>query len=156
MLRYLLACLFSLALAVPASAAGFVGPGTDKSPLATPEAAHRGYDGNYKAVHVSEAITLPDDTHVVLEGNIVEKTRGKNRYLFRDESGTILVKIKDKKFNGQEVTPQTPVRIFGEVEQPSSRPPKADGAYQGPRRADGASSARRPPKIDVDRLEIIK
>ena len=126
-MRYLMAFALVAALAIPSYAA-FTGPGNagDKGGFKGP--APR--DAITQAAQVKGAV---DDTPVVLEGNIVEKVR-KDRYLFRDASGTVVVDIDHKDFRGQEVTPQTKVRLTGEVD----------------------SKRNRDNEVDVDRLDVIQ
>jgi len=89
---------------VPALA-GFTGPG-----------AHQ-----YKVITVKEAATLADDAKVVLEGNILRELRHEH-YLFKDASGEIEVEIDDEDLQGIEVTPQSRLRIIGEVDRDHNRP----------------------------------
>lgn len=93
--------LAALALAMPqcSFAAGFVGPGA------------------LAPVHLaSEVLGAVDDAPCVLEGHIVARVRHrKNRYLFRDKSGEVIVEIRKKAFGSQTVTPQNLVRLEGEV-----------------------------------------
>ena len=64
---------------------------------------------------VTEAKKLADDQKVVLVGQVVKKT-GHERYEFRDKSGSVIVEIDDKDWNGLSVTAADQVRIEGEVE----------------------------------------
>ena len=79
--------------------AGFKGPGT------TP--------GLEKVRSISN---LHDDTNVTLEGYLVKKTK-EEHYLFKDDTGEIEIEIDDEDFRGQQVAPQTKVRIIGEVDR---------------------------------------
>lgn len=78
-------------------AGGFQGPSAQ--PVTTVAAARKAWD----------------DTHVTLVGHIVQRL-GKDDYLFRDATGEIVVDIDYHVFHGQTVTPQTKVRISGEVD----------------------------------------
>lgn len=120
-MRLLLTALLVLALATPAMAA-FNGPGGGPAPAA-PSQGGPGFSGPggfsgpqsrgvNKAADVARAY---DDTPVVLVGNLVEQV-GHERYVFRDGSGTVIVKIDHEDFRGQNVTPQTRVRVVGEVD----------------------------------------
>lgn len=104
--------LFLSALAVPAWAGfqqnnvnnngngGFVGPGSTAG-IST----------------VAQAKSARDDSPCVLTGNIVQRMPGDNEhYLFRDSTGEILVEIDDELFMGRTVTPETQIRIYGEVD----------------------------------------
>lgn len=67
---------------------------------------------------VAKARDLQDDAPVVLTGNIVSQMAGhKERYVFKDETGEIPVKIGRKAFAGQTVTPSDTVRISGKVDK---------------------------------------
>lgn len=66
-----------------------------------------------------------DDQLVVLEGYIVDQVRRKD-YTFRDDTGTIVVEIKDRVFAGQRVDPKTKVRIEGEFEKEFAEPDTVD------------------------------
>lgn len=90
-------------------AAGFEGPGA-------------GADAGMvtRAADVAEAY---DDVPCMLEGHLVEKLpQRKDRYVFRDESGTVVVEIEDETFGHLTVTPQTRIRLMGKVEWSSKRP----------------------------------
>ncbi len=114
-MRFLVSLCFVLAAATPAFAA-FEGPGADTCRTA------------------AQALQLPDDTPCVLEGHIVEKLASdKDEYRFRDASGAITVDIDAKDFGGRAVTPETRVRLYGEV----------DKSWTGKR------------QVDVDRLEVL-
>lgn len=80
-------------------AGGFTGPGSD-----------------VVITTVGQAKTLPDDSKVVLRGHIVQSLGGKD-YLFKDDSGSIIVEIGAKRWDGQEVGPADKVEIHGEVDR---------------------------------------
>ena len=63
-----------------------------------------------------EATGLRDDTRVVMQGHIVEKL-GKDKYMFRDASGTIRMDIDDAKWHGQKISPKDNIEIHGEVDR---------------------------------------
>ncbi len=71
---------------------------------------------NANLVTVEKAKSLPDDAMILLRGNIVNY-QGGNKYEFRDESGSITVEIKDKRWEGQKVSPTDTVELFGEVDK---------------------------------------
>jgi len=77
-------------------AGGFKGPGLEVSTVA-------------------EAMKMSDDSAVVLEGKI-EKALGKDKYLFRDQTGSITVEIDDEDWRGV-VTPEDKIVIHGEVDK---------------------------------------
>ena len=105
-MRYIMALLLSLALAVPALA-GFEGPNATTGGFAGP-----GPQTITKAAEVQNAL---DDTPCTLEGNILERL-SKNKYMFQDDSGKITVEISNKVFGPNTVTPQTKGRLTGEVD----------------------------------------
>ena len=90
-----------------------------------------------KVFTAREVQSLPDDTNVVLEGQIVGRAPNGKRdeYIFRDNSGTVQVEIDRRKWRGRTVTPKNTVRLWGEV--------------------DYKRSANRV-EIDVDHLEVVK
>ena len=99
-MRYIMALLLSLALAVPAFA-GFEGPNASTGGFAGP-----GPQTITKAAQVQNAL---DDTTCTLEGNILERL-SKNKYVFQDDSGKITVEIGQRIFGSNRVTPETRVR----------------------------------------------
>ena len=64
---------------------------------------------------VEQALDARDDTPAILEGHVVERI-GKDKYVFQDATGKITVEIDHKVFGARIVTPQTRVRLNGEVE----------------------------------------
>lgn len=119
-MRTLMMLVLAAFIAFPAYAA-FQGPGSDqvggfKGPGSTPEIST-----------VQQIANLPDDARVTLTGNIVEKITGtRDKYTFRDDTGTIRVEIDKKHFRGQEVTPETKVRISGKVDKDFGKPTELD------------------------------
>lgn len=76
-----------------------------------------GFDGpSVATVSAAEALKMRDDTPVVLKGHI-EKHLGGDKYLFRDETGTLTVDIDGDEWNGLTVTPEDLVEISGEVDK---------------------------------------
>lgn len=65
---------------------------------------------------VEKAKTFKDDMPVVLEGNIVQHL-GKDKYLFRDQTGDITIEIDNDDWKGVTVTPKDSVTIYGEVDK---------------------------------------
>ena len=124
-MRYIMALLLSLALAVPAFA-GFEGPNASTGGFAGP-----GPQTITKAAQVQNAL---DDTTCTLEGNILERL-SKNKYVFQDDSGKITVEIGQRIFGSNRVTPETRVRLTGEVDH------KKQGSAN---------------EVDVRYLEIVK
>ncbi|MDR2173916.1 MAG: NirD/YgiW/YdeI family stress tolerance protein [Burkholderiales bacterium] len=71
---------------------------------------------DYALSTVAEAKAMRDDTKVMLRGQIIQHVDG-NNYLLRDATDTIRVKIKDRKWQGQVVTPEDVVELYGEVDK---------------------------------------
>ena len=71
---------------------------------------------NQAVTTVVQAKELPDDAWVSLEGNIVKQI-GKELYEFKDSTGSIAVDIDDRRWRGQVVTPETKVRLDGEIDK---------------------------------------
>ena len=120
-MRYLFALVLVAALAFPVMAAtdgsGFQGPGAGAG---TAAGGFFGPVSGERIDTVKDASRSWDDTRVVLVGNIVSRQAGYDDiYTFRDKTGSILVEIDDELFHalGQKVTPQTVVRISGEVDK---------------------------------------
>jgi len=67
-------------------------------------------------VTVAEALKMADDAWVTLEGKI-EKQLGHEKYQFSDGTGTIVLDIDDKRWQGQTVGPEDTVVITGEVDK---------------------------------------
>ena len=66
-------------------------------------------------ITVTEARTLPHDSFVILNGNIVNALPGGKNYTFRDSSGEIVVEIGSKHWRGLSIGPSDRVEIFCEV-----------------------------------------
>ena len=115
-LRFLLSSLlcfgvFSIALPSLSFSApgGFTGNG--------PAMQGGGFSGPGPAVvTVEQARSMRDDSVVHLRGTIVQHL-GKDRYVFRDQTGDITVDIDNDIWAGQQVGPQDIVEIFGEVDK---------------------------------------
>lgn len=132
-MRYLLAALLTFALAVPAMAA-FDGPGTTQPSTAASGGGFKGPQGAAMGT-VKAALAASDDTYCTVEGRIVEKKAGsKDSYIFEDATGQIEVDIDAHVFGAHTITPQSVVRLHGEV--------------------DVKKSGKR--ELDVDVLEVVK
>lgn len=106
-----LACVLTLAAGPTAAAA------KDKGGFVSAPPAAGGFSGPGLApTTVREAATMRDDARVTLRGNIVQHL-GKDKYLFRDETGTIRVEIDSHKWQGLTITPDDRVEIQGEVDK---------------------------------------
>lgn len=69
-----------------------------------------------QTVTVSQAQRMADDIRVTLKGYIVQQLDHKD-YLFKDETGTIQVEIKNHIWNGVTITPEDLVEISGEIDK---------------------------------------
>lgn len=99
-MRYMLSLILVLILAFPAYAA-FSGPGTAVG-----------------VNTVAQAKGASDDAPCVITGNIIMKvTGGDEKYIFKDSTGQITVEIDDELFVGRDITPDTKIRITGEVDK---------------------------------------
>ena len=72
--------------------------------------------GTVHAHTVAQASRLPDKAPFTMRGNIVLQT-GSDRYLFRDSSGEITIKIKDNRWGGLRVGPDDRIEISGELKR---------------------------------------
>jgi len=76
-----------------------------------------GYSGPGPAIMtIEQAKSMRDDSLVTLRGNIVQHL-GKDKYLFRDATGTIVVEIDHDEWGGQNVGPNDTVELYGEVDK---------------------------------------
>ncbi len=93
--------------------------------LATSLSAHAEFVDNPPTVGkliihtVKDAQNMRDGNHVVLEGKITGKagTLNPEEYFFQDETGSLKVEIDHDIWRGQTVSPETKVRLWGEVDQ---------------------------------------
>ena len=92
-----------------------LGMATAAAPL-TAHAQFKGPGVSESITTVADAKNAYDDTYVELTGHIVNKVKDET-YMFRDDSGDIMIEIDDEDFRGQEVTPETTVTIKGEVDK---------------------------------------
>ena len=123
----LLALILSVS-AIPAFAqGGFHGPGPGGFQGPTSPRGFHGRMAQAKVTTVASALKARDDTHVTLTGHIVRRMpNDDDDYLFRDATGTIVVDIDHKIFQGRTVNPRTRVRIFGKVDTHKRRPNSID------------------------------
>ena len=79
-----------------------------------------GFDGprapSLVPMTIQEALNKRDDTIVVLTGKIVNSL-GDEKYLFRDETGEVIIEIDDEDWHGVKVTPEDTLEIVGEVDK---------------------------------------
>lgn len=64
---------------------------------------------------VNEAVNLPHNSFVIINGNIINALSGRNNYTFRDSSGEIIADIGPKEWRGLSISESDNVQIFGEV-----------------------------------------
>ncbi|MBR3147970.1 MAG: NirD/YgiW/YdeI family stress tolerance protein [Alphaproteobacteria bacterium] len=69
--------------------------------------------------NVTEVISLPDDTPVVMRGRIT-KNMGNNIFVFEDASGTIMMEIDEESWNGNTVRVDDVVTVYGNVDKGSN------------------------------------
>ena len=79
-------------------------------------AAFEGPGASASIVTVESINDLGDDDKVILEGYLLKKTQ-KEHYIFKDKTGEIEVEIDDKTLQGIRVTPETLIKIKGEVDK---------------------------------------
>lgn len=95
-----------------------------------PSSGYGGFQGPTATVEtntVAKALKAWDDSPVVLTGNIVQRMAGSDdKYMFRDATGQIIVDIDYELFWGKTVTPNSTVRISGEVDKDMFEPTKID------------------------------
>lgn len=65
---------------------------------------------------VQDAQNMPEDAMVVLQGNISKRIK-KDKYLFNDNTGEMLVEIDGYAWNGQEVSPTDVITIVGQIDK---------------------------------------
>ena len=65
---------------------------------------------------VTEVVSLPDDTPVVMRGRIT-KNMGNNIFVFEDNSGTIMMEIEEDDWNGNTVRVDDIVTVYGNVDK---------------------------------------
>lgn len=94
---------FTAALLMTATAASAQFAGPTSNPAA-------------RASTVAQVPNARAGSYVTLTGNIVAHQRD-DYYTFRDATGEIRVEIEPEEFGGRKVTPETKVRITGEIER---------------------------------------
>ena len=99
-----------------AAEGGFTGPSATQTQAQNQTQQGGFVDNSVSPTTVAKAKELKDDSWVKLRGNITERLSD-DRYVFRDASGTVNVEIEQKRWNGQNVTPQDQVEIQGKVDK---------------------------------------
>lgn len=122
-MRYIISIILALFLSVPAHAE-FVGPGANNP------AKIGGFSGPFSgamADNVATARKLPNEAPVLLTGNIVAQLAGsKKKYVFKDNTGEIIVEISPKMFKGMKITPANTVRLSGKMDQDFGQEPEVE------------------------------
>lgn len=110
----------TIALAAGIALSPVVAQAAFQGPAATPNSANN--------MTVSEVLSLKlDREYVCMTGNIVNKVMTDHeKYTFSDATGSMIVDIDDKIFAGQDVTPQTKIRLCGEVDTETFKPNEFD------------------------------
>jgi len=79
-----------------------------------------GFDGprapSMAPITIEEALSMGDDTIVVLRGKIVHSL-GDEKYLFKDDTGEVIIEIDDEDWHGVKVTPEDTLEIVGEIDK---------------------------------------
>lgn len=73
-------------------------------------------DTSMKPMSVAEVQKLPDDAYVTLSGYITKRLSD-DKYNFSDGTNNLIVKIDDKVWMGQIVTPKDKILITGKVDK---------------------------------------
>ncbi len=76
------------------------------------------FEENRSRITVAEAKQMRDDSRLSLDGFIAGHLRG-DHYLFHDDSGEIDIEVEKRVWRGQQIGPDTGVRIDGELEHES-------------------------------------
>ena len=127
-MRNLIVLILMVLFVNPAFAA-FQGPGVGQ-PTSPQVGGFSGPTTGTEITTVKAAKSALDDTMVVLTGKIISRVAGSDdKYMFKDNTGEILVDIDHKVFAGRNVTPQNTIRISGEVDKDIMKPTKIDVKY---------------------------
>ena len=76
-------------------------------------------------MRVKDVLNLKDDSKVILKGHILNSL-GDEKYTFSDGTAEVIVEIDNEDWAGREITPDSVVEIFGEVDKDFSKPTKID------------------------------
>jgi len=99
-----------------AAQGGFNGPSATATQTQTQTQQGGFVDNNANLTTAAKVKEMKDDSWVKLRGNITERVSD-DRYNFRDESGTVVVEIDHKRWNGVTVGPQDKVELQGKVDK---------------------------------------
>lgn len=104
-------------------------PGRAPAPSAQPAGSPHKRGSVPAAASLTKAAQIRDahdKTPCLLEGYIAHSLPTKDRYLFRDDSGTVTVEIDADQLRNRTITPQTRVRLSGEADVKRDRPTEVD------------------------------
>ncbi|PKE31880.1 TIGR00156 family protein [Rahnella sp. AA] len=93
---------------------GFNGPSAQEAQ--TQPATQGGFTGTTPLSTVKDAQTMKDDQWIMLEGFLDQRV-DHDKYIFRDNTGTLNVEIDGKRWQGQNVSPKDKIRIEGKVDK---------------------------------------
>ena len=65
---------------------------------------------------ITQVLVMEDDMPVKVEGKLTKQVKG-NKYQLEDPSGMIMVEIDEEDWNGNTITEQDMVIIYGEVDK---------------------------------------
>lgn len=99
-----------------AAQGGFNGPSATATQTQTQTQQGGFVDNNANLTTAAKVKDLKDDSWVKLRGNITERLSD-DRYTFRDETGTVVVEIDNKRWNGVTVGPQDKVELQGKIDK---------------------------------------
>jgi uncharacterized protein (TIGR00156 family) len=110
--------VLSLLLITGSAFAEFTGSDNVAKPEVQQHANPKGgfVGGKETIVTVKQVNEMRDDVPVIIQGVILQRT-GDEKYLFEDNSGSIIVEIDDEDWRGQTVTPTDTVKLYGEVDR---------------------------------------
>ena len=89
---------------------GFTGPG------AAVQGQFGGFTGPTTIVTAAQVAMLPNKSPVAMRGNIVQQI-SHDRYIFRDSTGDITIKVKPERWWGLTVGPSDVVEIYGDFKR---------------------------------------
>ena len=67
-------------------------------------------------VTIGEALTMPDDTSVIIVGTLTENL-GDEKYKLKDNSGEVIIEIDNDEWVGVAAVPGNMVQIQGEIDR---------------------------------------
>lgn len=75
---------------------------------------------------VQQALNGADNAPVVLQGNIIKRLKDDDKFLFRDNTGEIVIEVEDEAWNGQDVSPSDKITLEGKVDTHKTRKSSVD------------------------------